>query len=110
MNHDTITRVERGAKLLDNLGPKRWWVRIDLASLSMRDAGGCILGQLFGEYSDGVRALFPAYDGRIMREERENGFLLDPKDWVNTVQAWYDLKQAWLAEIQIRRESEGTRN
>ena len=49
-------RVERGATLLDAEQPG-WCKRIDLVTLDMGDTEQCVLGQMYGHYSDGVDAL-----------------------------------------------------
>ncbi len=49
-------RVEAGAKLLDEKVPG-WREKIDLDSLDVGNHSSCILGQLYGEYSAGMRLL-----------------------------------------------------
>lgn len=52
-------RVDRGVEKLDaDLGPI-WVNRIDLAALDMTSASNCVAAQLFGEYNDGIEALWP---------------------------------------------------
>jgi hypothetical protein len=47
MSRITVTeRVAKGAALLDEKLPD-WWIRIDLADLSLRSSCRCILGQLY---------------------------------------------------------------
>lgn len=48
--------VEKGIKLLDEKVPG-WRERIDPDSLDMSDCFQCILGQLFGSFSDGSKKL-----------------------------------------------------
>jgi hypothetical protein len=52
-------RVDAGVEKLDaDLGPI-WVHRVDLAALDMTSASNCVAAQLFGEYSEGVGALWP---------------------------------------------------
>lgn len=53
------SRVERAVEKFDaDLGPI-WPSRIDLDALDMTSAYDCVVAQLFGEYNDGVEALWP---------------------------------------------------
>lgn len=56
MTEPLRTRIERGAKLLDERVPG-WRERIDLDRLDMGNSLHCILGQCFGSYFDGLRTL-----------------------------------------------------
>lgn len=49
-------RVARGAQLLDQYVPK-WHRQIDVSELEMNNGGMCILGQTFGDFSDGLHEL-----------------------------------------------------
>lgn len=53
---DFASRVRRGAELLDRVRPG-WERELDLERLAVRDCHQCVLGQLFGEYKDGLRML-----------------------------------------------------
>ncbi len=48
--------VARGVELLDQRDPV-WMDKIDLSKLAMHSSRSCILGQLFGGYYKGRRAL-----------------------------------------------------
>lgn len=50
------TAVAAGVALLDKYD-EDWWSRINLCTLEMSGCYSCILGQLFGSYSDGREAL-----------------------------------------------------
>jgi hypothetical protein len=56
--HPTNTaadRVTRDARRLDNhFGGRQWANRIDLNTLRMNSAEHCVLGQLFGDFIDGL--------------------------------------------------------
>lgn len=49
-------RVKRGAALLDRLEP-RWRQWVDAENLRMQGGCDCVLGQVFGSYSEGVAKL-----------------------------------------------------
>lgn len=49
-------RVASGVYMLDIFSPD-WRKKIDLARLDIRSCRDCVLGQVFGEYEDGMRAL-----------------------------------------------------
>ena len=60
---DTIAvRVARGAALLDAKRPG-WEHEIDLRRLDLGSWCDCVVGQLFGDYSDGLGALGIHYWG-----------------------------------------------
>lgn len=49
-------RVEMGAALLDQHQPG-WDSTVNLADINMARTSNCVLGQVFGSYYDGLRAL-----------------------------------------------------
>ena len=53
---DPTKRVLNGIELLDKEFPN-WEEAIDLDKLAIEDCNHCILGQLFGEYIDGLDIL-----------------------------------------------------
>jgi hypothetical protein len=56
-NEEARARVANGAAHLDKVKP-RWFNLIDVGTLTLHDACGCIVGQLCGNrFSDGLRAL-----------------------------------------------------
>ncbi len=59
-------RVERGAKLLDAKQPG-WREKVDPETLEIRSECGCVLGQVFGEYLEGLIQLFTQMDQRSWR-------------------------------------------
>jgi hypothetical protein len=56
---DYTTQVQSGIKLLDGYyGSRSAWVNdIDLDTLDLGSCGVCVLGQLFGDYSEGLDTL-----------------------------------------------------
>lgn len=55
-NYDPKEAVRLGAMLLDG-GLAGWRTRIDRERLDMASACDCILGQLFGDFGDGVESV-----------------------------------------------------
>jgi hypothetical protein len=52
----TTERVQAGAAFLDEERPDWRW-EIDTATLDLSDDCGCVLGQIFGDFTDGFKAL-----------------------------------------------------
>src|SRR5687767_14916509 len=92
-------RVERGAQLLDRKRP-RWFQEVDPSSLEINDIEKCILGQLYGNYHEGVRAtcrrplfvpnLVPAEHGFVatceFRRDIDKEFALLDQKWVEAIE------------------------
>ena len=55
---ETQERATRGAEFLDERRPG-WVAKIDRKRLDMLSSRDCILGQLYGDYEDGLHALRP---------------------------------------------------
>ncbi len=53
---EPITSVKQGAELLDRINPG-WFLAINTEELDLGDCDKCVLGQLYGEYTDGKVAL-----------------------------------------------------
>jgi hypothetical protein len=96
MDEQIRERVERGAKFLDEQMPE-WIDEIDLNTLALRSPCRCVLGQLFGDYSEGVDALdldFP--------DEEDRGFHIA---FDETRSRWEELTEAWKSLILARRQA-----
>lgn len=72
-----MTEAENGAALLDEKVPG-WAERIYLDELEISSLDDCVLGQLFGEYHNGMIALFPGYEAKPLVDQewlgRQHGF------------------------------------
>lgn len=70
-----MTPVERGAVLLDIRNPG-WFNRIDCANLDIGSGRRCIIGQLYGSYSDGYDVIFPnnAWGSLVSKSAINHGF------------------------------------
>jgi hypothetical protein len=94
--------VARGAALLDEHEPG-WWQRIDLDRLNIASCEDCTLGQLHGDFTDGLAALYlTAAD-----EPEDHGFMwywsgrnADEADEAENLTA------AWRTLIEERRAGE----
>lgn len=106
-------RVRRGAEVLDNTVNDKWWLKIDLDSLELRDGEHCMLGQLSedGDYCQGLGmiGLDCATDKDV-----DLGFNLPEVDvpglsWREAEKArhrgWRWLNIRWRQEILRRRQA-----
>ena len=64
-------QVQKGARLLDERMPG-WEGKINLLTLNIKDCHQCILGQLYGEYSEGLKRIFD--EGEVWSERFAHGF------------------------------------
>lgn len=98
---DTIeARVTRGAQLLDERLPG-WVDRIDLDRLNLASSCNCILGQKFGDYLDGIDALFNCQNTDAIN----HGFDAFEDEGADAEAAEYEaLTAEWRRVILARRE------
>lgn len=102
---DYAKRAARGAALLDRKGPADWRTTVDPRTLQQSSMYGCVLGQVYGDYSAGLRALgLVKPDGDIydltgygMRRVRELGFQLGEDRNGHDNGNYPDLTAAWRA-------------
>ena len=90
-------RVDRGAELLDRVRPG-WADEVGLEDLDMVHCALCMLGQLFGDFDRGDRALFP---GDTLQPSRDHGF------FASTIVDYRALELEWrrvIAERQAVRQ------
>jgi hypothetical protein len=111
MQVDAMEKAQRGAKLLDEMKPD-WVQNIRLETLDIRDGSECVLGQIFGEYSDGINKiwLFNATReaGYHPFNSQNHGFLVDyewdtPYEVIDCLSR--NLIEAWGNEVRIRSAS-----
>lgn len=95
--------VARGAELLDRVKPE-WFTLIDLGTLDMALPRYCILGQLYGNYWDGLELLeltgtrdVQAYYGFDLEFFPCAGFTA-----LEAAPAWAVLQDEWKAVIADR--------
>jgi len=92
-----VKQVNKGIELLDRKGPENWWNKINLEHLHMEYGTRCVLGQTFGDYEDGLTAMFGhASDLTGVRYGFYEG---ESKD----VPSYRELQAAWEEEIRFRQ-------
>jgi hypothetical protein len=102
-----LERVKRGMALLEKTHGFGWEEKIDLSALDISLGAACILGQLYGEYDDGVLALWGG-EGDLRENDdlaRQHGFLDDRHGYDHdprTIIAFSDLEDAWRCELTPR--------
>lgn len=115
-NEQIHSLAEKGANVLDVVSPN-WYKSVDENQIDMNDCWGCVLGQVFGSYTDGLEAIdgaskvvptlayvqeeCPSDDSNVnIAIGQSFGFsiplLSDDREWMV-------LGKAWAAEIQERR-------
>jgi hypothetical protein len=107
MTDDRDARVRRGAELLDRERPG-WAAEVPADErLRMEECDECVLGHLYGEYLDGVRALFApgvlAPFRNLGAAVVRHGFTCPGADIGDP--EWGRLADAWRAEIRRRTEA-----
>lgn len=95
--------IARGAEWLDEVKPG-WELKIDLGNFSITSACNCVLGQLFGDYDDGVeyhtrlapryKAQWPGSCGFVVSDYRSERY-----------QAWKQLNDEWVDFIKARLDA-----
>lgn len=88
-----LERVQRGARLLDEKVPE-WFNKIDIETLNIASCLKCVLGQLFGYFSD--ESLNRLGLTLYSHDDIEHGFL--SQDGFNKT-----ITLLWIEEIKQRR-------
>lgn len=91
-------RVKRGAEMLDEYGPEKWWDKIDVDTLSIMCPANCVLGQVYGSYGRGLKKL-----------RLKNVSVAPTKQGLNTFSPYWPeqsfmLRDAWIEEVKRRRK------
>jgi hypothetical protein len=83
-----MSAVTQGSRLLDRLIPE-WWEKINIVTLDMYNGRRCILGQLYGNYGDGVGEVFSTLPGSVWKYPPEYGFDIrgDKNEWTDEILA-----------------------
>lgn len=112
MTSTMLEDIARGVELLDETVPG-WDSRIDVETLNIASPVKCVLGQLFGGYGDGLRAL----SGPMTRADvvgirygfmpRSSVITSVDDGWPAALASWYEeaerLTQEWRTVIQGRQ-------
>lgn len=103
-------RVNRGAELLDRVRPG-WAREIAADELAMETCDRCLLGQLYGDYHIGFRAVLTSSDSRNLYRAGNFGFTLYDLEQLNdgpyVMARFAGLADAWRAAIRGRLTADG---
>jgi len=89
-------RVADGARLLDAYMPD-WASRIDLSILDLENVERCILGQLYGDYLEGLYRLHLCFQQTV-----DNGFTTPVSSWLPEKGRFRSLTRCWKKEVLKR--------
>jgi len=97
-------RVKKGAELLDTAQPN-WYEQIELSQLDLSSCKKCILGQMFGDFSDGAEVLFK---DELSSSIDKCGFDIDRELLLENTpeEVWELLCTYWRHEVVSRRAKE----
>jgi len=99
---DLELAVNDGVDRLDAFYPE-WPNEIDIDKLDMANGARCIIGQLFGDYLDGINTLGLDF---FSEDDISHGFNLPPGgDGTAPATEWRKLTDLWIAEIREIRAS-----
>ena len=93
MDH-IAAKVQNGIKRLDAVGPADWRDRINLDTLDVHSLSDCVLGQVFGDYGEGMDALFPGHRWLSDGINEEHGFEA-PTDRLTGNRQYASVTAAW---------------
>src|SRR5882762_2911653 len=92
-------QIKSGVQVLNKKRPG-WAQRIEIESLNIISPAYCIIGQVYGSYSDGLEVL------RIHHMDAENyGFALNKSPY-EYHEEWETLTQEWKETIRCIQEQE----
>jgi hypothetical protein len=98
-------RVAKGAALLDRVRPG-WAGEVAADRLAMESCDKCVLGQLYGNYWAGFRALLMPPGPRTIYRAGDFGFTLHDLEQLNdgpyVMARFAALADAWRAEVRSR--------
>lgn len=100
---DLELAVTDGIDRLDAFYPE-WPNEIDIDTLDMANGSRCIIGQLFGDYLDGITTLGLDF---FSEDDITHGFNLPHNEdgGVRLASEWRELTDLWIAEIREIRAS-----
>lgn len=103
---DLMPRVEKGAALLDERCPG-WFKRIDIAQLALASCSRCVVGQLYGEFVNGLKSLDLYLGTHDNSPAVDHGFAIGDGDGRPREDAdacfWSPLRDCWVSVIAARR-------
>ena len=104
MQNDIPTRVAKGVALLDENKPG-WVGRISLADLNIGDVQCCVLGQVYGDFHEGIHTL-ELCGGDEGCQEGEYGFDSLGNNMAEQMQDFKELQKEWVRVIALLRQKQ----
>lgn len=103
--YEYVTNAPKGAALFDRVAPG-WADRIDLDALEMSSIFNCAVTQLYGDYKDGLKVLFPDND-RLYGDPEHPSYVHGFDRHVDTPREirWGTFQAEWVLLIQARKTS-----
>lgn len=101
MTRDEIAAAAAvGAALLDRVEPG-WAERVESERLDLRDVQTCVLGQVYGSFSEGSEVVF----GAVFDDQDSEWAIVQNHGFAATRHRDYSvLTHVWRAEVERRRE------
>lgn len=98
-------RVQAGIEFLNERDPGWYW-KVEPDLLAMGSAEDCVLGQLYGDFFDGVAQFGWAYGHHpyVGPDVYVHGFDVDPRDNGFSFTAYNQLNRLWSYAIRRLRE------
>jgi len=94
--------VARGIQALDEDGPVNWRERVVMTTLNMASSDDCVLGQVYGHYSDHhASALRERHGGGVHCGFQLRGLGSDPdySMFIPLVWRYQELTQEWCRQL-----------
>lgn len=95
-----VKRMRKGVKLLNEQAPG-WHRKVKISTLDLSSNDNCILGQVFGEYTNGLE-LLDINSNDETRNGPAHGFSLCSEEWTNERIA--DMTEWWKKQIRAKRK------
>jgi hypothetical protein len=81
-------KVANGVRILNQSGPAEWWDDIDLDNFSIASFERCVLGQLYGDFEKGCKAIFGEWDDEATSHAARCGFNYPETDSRALTEEW----------------------
>lgn len=96
IDEELLLKIMQGIRTLEREHGPGWVDQINLDTLQLASIDRCVLGQVYGEYTKGCRAL--GQEGQ--HAAAELGFTLPLGDDGVPPYGWQELNNAWREQIQ----------
>jgi len=93
--------------LNDHFGNEEWKSKIDLNDLDLKDTEYCVLGQVFGNFYDGLNAI--QNNSFWYTDRYSHGFAVtldygDMSDWKRENKKWDNLTEEWRKQLSPQKD------